>query len=508
MGRSIMGASLCAAVAGVLATGCGSKATAYLIVTVDARPAVHDAQSIAVALTNAGTTRMDALVLGQHAFPVTFSVSTPGRTGDLVIAVDALDAAGAIVGHGSAMTTVAATTANLVLDTTDFVVNTDYTGDQFPVDDFEAAGFQLAAQPDGTWTAVFRDSCMNDACNVFARRFDPTGRPVATQAGAGSRAFVVSARTSDDFTEPAAASNAATTLALWNFDDPVPASTAGVACRPLTAAGALAAGQTQLSDDTVAEAVSVAPLASGDFVASWNAIPATTLDNVIRAVIVKSDCTAPGGVQTVSASDMFADRNDAAGSADHVLFTWVVNGDLHGRLASSAGVLATPDAVLVAQTATYAVGHARIVATAGGAFAVAVRWLPQTGAMVPGKIELFQVGADGAVAGSPTLVTDQAGTGGENDEAFGMATRPDGTIMIVWHVCNGGDSCTVSGKIVGATGSDVTPVFAVPTSTGGSQKRPSVIGLPSAFVAVWSDTSGKPPDTSGQAVRARIVYPP
>jgi hypothetical protein len=80
--------------------------------------------------------------------------------------------------------------------------------------------------------------------------------------------------------------------------------------------------------------------------------------------------------------------------------------------------------------------------------------------------------------------------------------------MIVWHVCNGGDSCTVSGKIVGATGSDVTPVFAVPTSTGGSQKRPSVIGLPSAFVAVWSDTSGKPPDTSGQAVRARIVYPP
>jgi len=25
---------------------------------------------------------------------------------------------------------------------------------------------------------------------------------------------------------------------------------------------------------------------------------------------------------------------------------------------------------------------------------------------------------------------------------------------------------------------------------------------------VWSDSSARPPDTAGQAVRARIVYPP
>jgi hypothetical protein len=202
----------------------------------------------------------------------------------------------------------------------------------------------------------------------------------------------------------------------------------------------------------------------------------------------------------------FADRNAAAGSGDHVLFTWVVDGDLHARLASSAGVLATPDAVLIAQTAAHEVGHARIVATSGGGFAVAVRWLARTA--VPGKIELFQIGADGALVGAPSLVSDQTGAGAGNDEAFGIASRPDGTIMVVWHVCDANDACTVSGRILGATGSGVTPVFAIPTTTGGSQKRPAVIGLPDAFVVVWSDTSGKPPDMFGQAVRARIVYPP
>lgn len=35
-----------------------------------------------------------------------------------------------------------------------------------------SVGFQLAAAADGTWTAVFRGSCMQGACNVFARRFD------------------------------------------------------------------------------------------------------------------------------------------------------------------------------------------------------------------------------------------------------------------------------------------------------------------------------------------------
>src|SRR5262249_52954788 len=89
--------------AGVAAasSACGSTSHAgYVLVTVDARPAVHDAASITVTLANAGTMRTDTLMLGGKAFPVTFSVSAPGRTGDLAITIDALDASGLVIGHG------------------------------------------------------------------------------------------------------------------------------------------------------------------------------------------------------------------------------------------------------------------------------------------------------------------------------------------------------------------------------------------------------------------------
>jgi hypothetical protein len=490
------------------ALGACTSSAGYVLVTVDARPAVHDAKALSVTLANGGTMRTDSLDLKGQPFPVTFSVSAPGRTGDLAITVDALDENNLVVGHGSAATTTAASKASLQLDSTDFVVNTDYAADQFPADDFESSGFQLAAQPDGTWTAVFRDSCMQSACNVFARRFTPAGKPVMTQAAAGTNAFVVTARPSDVFTEPAVASGQAATVAMWNFTDASPATT-GIACRTINAAGTLGADQTSVSNDTIAAAVTVAALSTGDFVASWNAIPAGTSSNVIREVIVKPDCSAPAAVQTVSTGTAFVDRNAVAASDTHVLFTWVAGGDLHARMASPAGVLAPADAVLIPQTTSDQVGHARIAATAGGGFALAVRWISKVGSMAPGKIELFQVSPAGALVGSPALVTDQSGSNLADDEAFGFASRPDGTVLVAWHACDSsGTMCTVSGRILKATGEPVTDAFAIPTTAGGSQRRPSVIGLPDAFAVVWSDTSGKAPDTAGQAVRARIVYPP
>ena len=71
----------------LLLAGCADDQ--YLVVTVDARPAVHDAAQLVVTLSNGGTSRMDTLPLGGHAFPVTFSVTAPGRTGDLAISVEA-----------------------------------------------------------------------------------------------------------------------------------------------------------------------------------------------------------------------------------------------------------------------------------------------------------------------------------------------------------------------------------------------------------------------------------
>jgi hypothetical protein len=504
--------------AGAAACG-GSAKTDYMVVTVDARPAVHDAASLSVTLANAGTMRSDTFMLDGTPFPVTFSISAPGRAGDLALTVDASDANGLVIGHGNAMTTVHAPSASVLLDSTDFVVNTDYADDQFPTDDYQSVGFQLAAQPDGTWTVAFRDGCMQGACNVFARRFSATGKPVSIQAAAGTSAFVVTARPSDQFTEPAVASSQTATVALWNFDDLAPATTTGIACRTLNAAGALGANQTSISSDLSPATVSVAALSTGDFVASWNAFPATGIDLVVRSALVKPDCSAPGGVRSVSTAGS-ADRNAVASSADHVLFTWVVSGDLRARVAPSTGVPSTPEAVLVKQTATDRVMHARAAPLPDGGFALAVRWAAKASSAAPGKIELYQVTAAGALVGTPVgtpaLVTDQSGSSFFDDEGFGFASRPDGTMLVAWHVCSpSGDLCTLSGRILkradpgaGAWASPVTDAFAIPTTTGNSQKRPSVVGLPDAFAVVWSDSSGKPPDTSGQAVRARIIYPP
>ena len=123
------------------------------------------------------------------AFPVTFSISAPGRTGELGIQIDALDASGLArrARHRRRPRSRRSTRASVLLDSADFVVNTEFADDQFLSDDFEANGFQLAATADGTWTAAYRDRC-TAPCNMFGRRFDATGKPV-DQLAAGTKAF-------------------------------------------------------------------------------------------------------------------------------------------------------------------------------------------------------------------------------------------------------------------------------------------------------------------------------
>src|SRR6266699_2719680 len=119
----------------LVAAGCGTDH--YLVVTVDARASVHGAAKLSITATNAGTMVSNSLALAGHAFPVTFSISAPGRSGELDLSVQAVDDKGLVVGLGSGMTTVDATDAMVKLDPTDFVVNTDIAADQFLTTDFE-----------------------------------------------------------------------------------------------------------------------------------------------------------------------------------------------------------------------------------------------------------------------------------------------------------------------------------------------------------------------------------
>src|SRR6185312_3129769 len=104
----------------LLVAGCTNDK--YLVVTVNARPAVQGAAALTVTLSNGGTSRMDTLPLDGHAFPVTFSVSAPGRTGDLDIKVEAQSADMRDIGVGSGTAKIGDSDATVMLDTADFVV--------------------------------------------------------------------------------------------------------------------------------------------------------------------------------------------------------------------------------------------------------------------------------------------------------------------------------------------------------------------------------------------------
>ena len=119
-------------------------------------------------------------------------------------------------------------------------------------------------------------------------------------------------------------------------------------------------------------------------------------------------------------------------------------------------------------------------------------------------------GGTGAVMGAPTVISTRSGSDFDSSQAFGVAGRDNGSLLVVWHSCldkGDGNGCGVFGRLIGPTGDPAGEEFVIPTTTTGDQTRPSAAALPSGAYAVsWTDASMTAPDTSGTAVRARIIY--
>ncbi len=478
---------------------CGDPVTmqAYTIVTVDGRPGVHDVNALRVTLSNAGSERADELAFS-GSFPFTFSVSAPEREGDLGIQIDALDDNDLVVGQGSTTTAVDAPAASVMLDTTDFVVNTDFGGDQFPSDDFEAHGFQVAADTNGLWTVGYRDTC-STPCNMYARRFDVSGRAATTRIAAGTNAFPVTTElTNGFFSTPAVAVAGQATVVVWGFSEPAPSTIDGIGCRSLDVAGNATPNQLEISPEPNAEVVSIVPLSNQNFAVSWDTSMTGT---IIRAAILRADCTVASPAVTVST---VANARKAAvaahPTANKILYSWIVAGAVRVRIASLTNAFDIPDTEFLPAGAELA-EHVR-VAPLGTGFAIVVRF--------SGHIDLYRTTAAGAVMGSPTIVTTNGGTDFQSTEAFGVTTSPTGKLFVTWHACDtSGDTqgCGVFGRAFNSDGTPASEELIIPTTRVGDQMNPSVAALPNdAFAVVWRDDSAQAPDTSGGAVRARIVY--
>ena len=488
--------------------GCGddgSGGDAYTVVTVQTRPAVHDATMLRVTLGNSGTMRTDDIPLGTATFPATFSLTAPGRSGDLTISIDALDAAGLLVGRGTTTAKVDASTATVMLETTDFVVNTEFADDQYPSDYSDTHGFQAGAMSDGSWAVTYRGSCPATGCNMFARRFDSSGRPKSTQVAAGTAGFPISTNLTSGITTPAIAGAGMTTVAAWNYDQPSPGTTTGVACRALDGQGRATVDELLISADTSTDNVSVAPLSNNNFIVSW----VGNTPRAVRGLVVRPDCTAVGTPVNVSTTaSPFSPAVTSNGTS--VMYGWVVDGNAYVRLASITNSLqGTADVLFLPKSATDQTKFVR-VAPLGTGFAVLVRRTLVGQFMGPGRIELYRTSVAGAVMGGAIVVTTTSGSDFGSSEGFGAATRADGTMLVTWHSCEttgDGQGCGVFARAFKSDGTPLGDEFVVPTTTVGDQGNPSVTALTDSFAVVWRDDSMQAPDIAGSAVRARIVYP-
>ncbi|MEO6777734.1 MAG: hypothetical protein ABI467_32740 [Kofleriaceae bacterium] len=487
--------------------GCNSGA--YLVVTVSARPAVHDVATLEITQLNNGTSRTDSLELGDHALPATFSISTDHRSGELDLSISGKASDATVVALGAATTTTDAGDATVQLDPTDFVVNTDYAMDQFLTTDFETVGFQLAATSDDKWTAVFRNTC-TDTCNVFARTFGADGLPIKTAAAAGTNQYQISATPTTTLAYPAVAAAGTNAIAVWDFTDTVGGGT-GIACRGIDSTGALTAGQRTLATDA-ADTATVTALPTGNFAVSWQVYGPSG----VHTILAKPDCTMIGTVPTVVSSTAGSTdgpfRSSIAANGTALLYAWITDDAVRVRPGSTTGALFTlPEATLTPAPAGMVATAVR-VAPLGAGFAVAIRYVST--APGPGQIVLARTSATGLIMGNPVLISDQTGSDFTNGRrGFGIATRADGVTLLVWAQCDDGsaDACDgrldVYGRTVDARGMPLAAAFMIPTTMIGSQTDPSVVALSNAFAVAWTDDSKVAPDTDGTAVRARVIYP-
>jgi hypothetical protein len=480
---------------------CGDS---YVVVTVDARPGIVGATSLEIKLGDSGATDTSSLALGDHSFPATFSIDTSGRSGELDIALSAVGSDGTLLAVGSASADVRSD-VSVMLDPADFVVNTDTSTDYFLSTDYEAKGFQVAATDGGPWTVAFRNTC-TDACQIFARMFDPTGQPLKTEVASSTNAFTLTTTATDDQTFPAVAAANASTLAVWDFTDG--SGNEGIGCHGLDASGALTTqDQVTLSTD-LADVATISPLSSGDFAIAWQ----TTMPTVaVRTIIAQADCTAVGSAQTASTTIGSNDGPHRASIADNessVLYTWITDGAVHTRASTPTGTFSGADTVLFPPPTGFVIEQARVVVMGTG-FGIAVREVTTDGT-TGGQIQLLLTNAAGQLLPSmPITISTQTGADfSVGAQGFGMATRSDGATLIAWQQCDDGSPgpCTghmdVYGQVVRASGALVGSAFEIPTTTAGDQDAPAVAALGSAFAVAWNDSS-----VATQAVRARVIYP-
>src|SRR5687767_5771132 len=120
-----------AALALLLAAAAACGGDGVTVVTVDIRPAVRGVEDLEVTMANANATLTETFSVDGRTFPLTFSIETGGRDGEMELHGEGLDGDGIAVGAGRATVELGGRTdVTLVIEPNDFTVNTSFVGDQ------------------------------------------------------------------------------------------------------------------------------------------------------------------------------------------------------------------------------------------------------------------------------------------------------------------------------------------------------------------------------------------
>jgi hypothetical protein len=502
----------------VALAGCGSSTT-VTVVTVQARPAVHDADTLHVTFANGDATLDQDFDVGGRTFPLSFSVETPDRSGALTIDAQALDPDGVLTGVGSATAAIATddtTHATLQLEPADFVVNTSVAGQQRLAWSLAAGGSQIAAGPDGTFTIGFTDDCGPiGRCDLWGRRFDDRGVPEVTQIVASDAEFNINV--SDVYgNDPALAVGADGTLvAAWTTFDQILA----VAITPDGAATSFT--ETVVSEGTSPGDPSVAALAGGLFVVVWadtdtgdgqRYLWARYLDAAGQpAVSPQTGGTLPYRIDTGSGGFPDEPSVAATGADKSMGVLWHDGTTLYARFASAQGVLEpSQQALIVSYNGADQLWSPRM-ATEGANYLATWAHRSFGGADDDGAIHARTLGtpAGARLGQESTLARGMP----DSVTRFSLAEQ-DGAYQLVWEACGDlgdGDGCGIRERGLRATGLPIGDPVVVETTVHDEQSTPSISSLgpgSGSFAVTWTDASAQAPDTSETSIRARVMYPP
>ncbi len=497
------------------AVGCGGETGTVVVVEVDARPSVAELTALEVTVRNESASATDTFAIDGRELPLSFSITPTGRTGTLDIEIVGRDGDDLLRAQGAVRAEIVPdgrVDVGVMLDPGDFVVNTEIAGSQRLAFFSGRGGRQIAAGADGAFIVTFVNDCAQlGRCDLFARLFDGDGLPRQNQITMDADEFI--ANLTDEIADvPAAAVGTEGMLLAYETGADIRA----VALTPNgdhTAAGEIVVSTSvdQFPGDT-----SAAGLGIGDYVVVWS----DELGSTIRGRLINSageprvnPVTVDNGdflVSAASGGTALMPAVTGTGTPHGFVSVWKTDTGLRARFFDGAGSPQTPGDAILATYSDGALISGPHVAWRDGAAAVAW-WVsdPADVALESGAVLMRVFAPPGGTAATPARVLSAAAD--DFDVAPDVAVLADGTIGVTWHSCtDGGDGagCGVKLQTLRSSGLPIGDPIIVNTTTGNDQVDPAITAVGAdAFAVTWTDDSAAAPDTSGSAIRARLIYP-